>query len=136
MRASSRTRSAPARIRRLRALPAWFSLTAYGREGHREIVERNAALARRLGGRIAEKAPRLRLLAPVRLNVVCFTLADEPNEERVHALAHAVAASGEAFVTPTFYAGTHALRAAFSNWRTTDEDLDRVFDAVKRSCGA
>ncbi|WP_369251539.1 aspartate aminotransferase family protein [Streptomyces sp. R41] len=126
----------PENSRRLRALPAWFSLTAYGREGHREIVERNVALARRLGKRISEEIPQVRLLAPVRLNVACFTLADEPSEERVHALAHAVAASGEAFVTPTFYGGTHALRAAFSNWRTTEEDLDRVFDAIRRSCGA
>ncbi|GGN63451.1 aspartate aminotransferase family protein [Streptomyces albiflavescens] len=124
----------PENSRRLRALPAWFSLTAYGREGHREIVERNVALARRLGERIAQEVPGLRLLAPVRLNVVCFTLADEPSEERVHALAHAVAASGEAFVTPTFYAGTHALRAAFSNWRTSEADTDRVFESLRRHC--
>ncbi|MET7383783.1 pyridoxal phosphate-dependent decarboxylase family protein [Streptomyces sp. NPDC005529] len=121
----------PENSRRLRALPAWFSLAAYGRAGHREIVERNVALARRLGERIAG-APGLRLLAPVRLNVVCFTLADDPTESRVHALADAVAASGDAFVTPTFYAGTHGLRAAFSNWRTTEEDTDRVFEAVER----
>ncbi|MFF1627884.1 pyridoxal phosphate-dependent decarboxylase family protein [Streptomyces sp. NPDC058272] len=123
----------PENSRRLRALPAWFSLMAYGRAGHREIVERNVALAQRLGERIGE-VPQLRLLAPVRLNVVCFTLADEPGEERVHALAHAVAASGEAFLTPTFYGGTHALRAAFSNWRTTEADVDRVSDAIRRHC--
>ncbi|WP_406176756.1 hypothetical protein [Streptomyces sp. NBC_00996] len=52
----------------------------------------------------------------------------------MHAPAHAVAASGEAFVTPTFYAGTHALRAAFSNWRTSEADTDRVFEALKRHC--
>ncbi|MFF1637426.1 pyridoxal phosphate-dependent decarboxylase family protein [Streptomyces sp. NPDC058246] len=123
----------PENSRRLRALPAWFSLMAYGRAGHREIVERNVALAQRLGERIGE-VPQLRLLAPVRLNVVCFTLADEPGEERVRALAHAVAASGEAFLTPTFYGGTHALRAAFSNWRTTEADVDRVSDAIRRHC--
>ncbi|MFD8740150.1 pyridoxal phosphate-dependent decarboxylase family protein [Streptomyces sp. NPDC059618] len=125
----------PENSRRLRALPAWFSLAAYGREGHREIVERNVALARRLGERIA-RAPALRLLAPVRLNVVCFTLAEDPTERRVRALADAVAASGEAFVTPTCYDGTHGLRAAFSNWRTTEADTDRVFAAVERHSAA
>lgn len=105
---------------------------AYGHEGHREIVERTIALARRLGEGIAE-IPRLRLLAPVRLNVVCFTLADDPTQERVHALARSVADAGEAFVTPTVYGGTHALRAAFSNWRTSEADTDRVLDALVRA---
>lgn len=119
----------PESSRRLRALPAWFSLMAYGRAGHREIIERTVALARRLGERIAG-LPGLTLLAPVRLNVVCFTLAEEPTRERVDALAQAVAASGETFLTPTVYDGTPALRAAFSNWRTSETDTDRVLAAI------
>ncbi|WP_435270687.1 pyridoxal phosphate-dependent decarboxylase family protein [Streptomyces sp. 1222.5] len=119
----------PENSRRLRALPAWFSLVAYGRAGHREIVERNVTLARRLGAGI-DALPGLRLLAPVRLNVVCFTLAGDPSQERVDALARAVAASGEAYVTPTVYGGVPGLRAAFSNWRTTRADTDRVLEAL------
>ncbi|MGW7205723.1 pyridoxal phosphate-dependent decarboxylase family protein [Streptomyces sp. NPDC054837] len=122
----------PENSRRLRALPAWFSLMAYGRDGHREIVERNVALARELGERVAA-TDGLRLLAPVRLNVVCFTLADDPTPERVDALARAVAATGEAFVTPTVYDGTPGLRAAFSNWRTSAADVDRISGAVARA---
>jgi glutamate/tyrosine decarboxylase-like PLP-dependent enzyme len=122
----------PENSRRLRALPAWFSLMAYGRQGHREIVERNVALARALGERIAG-LDGLRLLAPVRLNVVCFTLAGDPTQERVDALARAVAASGEAFLTPTVYGGTPGLRAAFSNWRTSWADVERVADAIAAS---
>jgi glutamate/tyrosine decarboxylase-like PLP-dependent enzyme len=53
----------PENSRRLRALPAWFSLTAYGRDGHRSIVETNTALARRLANRIAN-TPSLHMLAP------------------------------------------------------------------------
>ncbi|AUH43257.1 pyridoxal phosphate-dependent decarboxylase family protein [Streptomyces sp. CMB-StM0423] len=121
----------PENSRRLRALPAWLTLAAYGREGHREVVERNAALARRFGSGVADgPGSGLRLLAPVRLNVVCFTLAAEPTRERVAALAAAVAASGEAVVTPTVYGGTHGLRAAFSNWRTGPEDVDRAVAAL------
>ncbi|GHG92654.1 hypothetical protein Srubr_32090 [Streptomyces rubradiris] len=88
-------------------------------------MERDVALARRLGAGI-EALPGLSLLAPVRLNVVCFTLAADPSEERVARLARVVAASGEAFVTPTVYDGVPGPRAAFSNWRTTEADTDRV----------
>jgi glutamate/tyrosine decarboxylase-like PLP-dependent enzyme len=122
----------PENSRRLRALPAWFSLMAYGRDGHREIVERNVALARELGERIAG-TDGLRLLAAVRLNVVCFTLADDPTQERVDALAQEVAATGEAFMTPTVYDGTPGLRAAFSNWRTSAGDVERIIGAAVRA---
>ncbi|SFQ42698.1 Glutamate or tyrosine decarboxylase [Amycolatopsis arida] len=123
----------PESSRRLRALAAWFTLAAYGREGHREIVERDTALARRLGERLAASGA-VRLLAPVRLNVVCCTLAEDPTERRVAAVVREVARSGAAFVTPTVYSGQHALRVAFSNWRTTEPDADRVAAAIERAC--
>ncbi|MEU9035502.1 pyridoxal-dependent decarboxylase [Streptomyces sp. NPDC048352] len=117
----------PENSHRLRALAAWFTLRAYGREGHREIVERDIACARSLGERL-DRDPALRLLAPVRLNVVCFTLAEAPTPERLAALREAVAA--DVFVTPTVYGGTPALRAAFSNWRTTQQDVRRAAEAL------
>ncbi|MFG2138266.1 pyridoxal phosphate-dependent decarboxylase family protein [Streptomyces sp. NPDC048650] len=123
----------PENSHRLRALSAWFTLRAYGRAGHREIVERNVACARTLGSAI-EKIEGLRLLAPVRLNVVCFTLADGPTPERLAALADRLTA--EVFMTPTRYAGQPALRAAFSNWRTTDEDVQRVARALEHAVRA
>jgi len=121
----------PENSRRLRALPAWFSLVAYGREGHREIVERCVALARDLGARI-DGSPRWRLLAPVRLNVVCFTPAGDAGQDRIDALVRAIAEDGTTFLTPTVLDGRPALRAAFSNWRTTAADVERVFAALER----
>ncbi|WP_225728530.1 MULTISPECIES: pyridoxal-dependent decarboxylase [unclassified Nocardia] len=119
----------PENSRRLRALAAWFTLRAYGRDGYREIVRRNVSCAQRLGARLAAGGT-LEMLAPVRLNVVCFTLAQRPTTERVHALIDAVAKSGETFVTPTVYRGKPAIRAAFSNWRTAEADADRACDAI------
>ncbi|MEV8536508.1 pyridoxal-dependent decarboxylase [Streptomyces sp. NPDC051211] len=118
----------PENSHRLRALAAWFTLRAYGRQGHREIVERDIACARSLGARLAAD-PAFRLLAPVRLNVVCFTLAEDPTPERLTALR--LAAADEVFVTPTVHAGTPALRAAFSNWRTTEADVRRAAEALR-----
>ncbi|MER7988755.1 pyridoxal-dependent decarboxylase [Streptomyces noursei] len=123
----------PENSRRLRALSTWFTLRAYGREGHREIVERCADGARALGEAITA-LDGLRLLAPVRLNVVCFTLADSPTADRLAALADALA--GEVFLTPTVYAGLPALRAAFSNWRTTAEDVRRIAAALEEAVRA
>ncbi|MFH8387342.1 pyridoxal phosphate-dependent decarboxylase family protein [Kitasatospora sp. NPDC018058] len=117
----------PENSHRLRALAAWFTLRAYGRAGHREIVERCITGARALGEAV-ETIDGLRLLAPVRLNVVCFTLAADPTPERLAALATEL--SGETFLTPTRYAGVPALRAAFSSWRTTEEDVNRTAAAL------
>lgn len=125
----------PENSRRLRALATWFALAAYGREGHAEIVQRNIALAAALARRI-EGIAGLRLLAPVRLNVVCFTLADNASEARVQAFVRAVRDGGEAFVTPTRLAGTWGVRAAFSNWRTQPADVERVAAALAEACAA
>ncbi|MEQ5840649.1 pyridoxal-dependent decarboxylase [Paraburkholderia acidicola] len=125
----------PENSRRLRALSTWFALAAYGRDGHAEIVRRNIALAHRLGQQIAEQ-PGLALLAPTRLNVVCFTLADRPDEARINAYMRAVRDLGDVFITTTVYAGTWGLRAAFCNWRTDEQDVDRVFESLVRALGA
>ncbi|MGY0058552.1 pyridoxal phosphate-dependent decarboxylase family protein [Streptomyces sp. LZ34] len=113
----------PENSRRLRALAAWFTLRAYGRDGHRDIVERCTDCAYALGEAV-DATPGLRLLAPVRLNVVCFTLAEDPTLERLAAFAESLA--DEVFLTPTVYTGVPALRAAFSNWRTTEADVRRI----------
>jgi len=111
--------------RRLRALATWFSLKAYGRAGHAEIVQRNIRLARALGEHVTRET-RLKLLAPTRLNVVCFTLADNPNESRVNAYAREVRDLGVVFITMTVHAGTWGLRVAFCNWRTSDADVELI----------
>ncbi len=120
----------PENSRRLRALAAWFTLAAYGRSGHRDIVERNVAAAQAFGERI-DHDPDFVLLAPVRMNVACFTLAERPTETRVQAVLRRLADSGEAFLTATTLHGTWAIRAAFSNWRTTGVDVPRIHAALR-----
>lgn len=121
----------PENSRRWRALSAWFAVQAYGRAGHAEIVARNIDGAR-LFGSLIEQDPSLCLLAPVRLNIVCFAVQGYEDAARVQALLERLRDSGEAFLTPTFFQGRWAVRAAFSNWRTSLDDVARVHAALKK----
>jgi glutamate/tyrosine decarboxylase-like PLP-dependent enzyme len=125
----------PESSRRLRALPTWMTLLAYGAGGHREIVERCVGHARTLGERIAASST-LRLLAPVRLNVVCFSLAGQVDADRMARLLAAVQRGGKAFFTGTTYQGVPGARAAFSSWRTTADDVDIAWRALEEAAAS
>ncbi|WP_047247345.1 pyridoxal phosphate-dependent decarboxylase family protein [Maribacter thermophilus] len=121
----------PENSRRLRALPAWFSLTAYGKNGYRDIVENSVTLAKRLGEAI-DKSEVFELLAPVRLNNVCFTLNGKEKNEVVGFLKR-LNQAGKVYMTPTMYNNRHAIRASFVNWRTTSEDVEIIIDELQKA---
>lgn len=115
----------PENSRRFKALAAWFTLKAYGKEGYKEIISRNVNQAQQLGA-FVEQSEHFELLAPVRLNTVCFTLAGEYDAQRVSEFLHDLNDSGKVFMTPTVFNGRPGIRAALVNWRTTDEDVQLV----------
>lgn len=120
----------PENSRRFRALPSWFTLMAYGKDGHREIVERNCTSAKLLG-QLIEESVSFKLLAPVRMNVVCFTLNQESvSLDQIHDFLHKVTLEGKAFFTPTVYKNVPAIRAAVSNWQTEEKDILIAFDSL------
>jgi glutamate/tyrosine decarboxylase-like PLP-dependent enzyme len=120
----------PENSRRWRSLPSWFSLMAYGKEGHRDIIDRNCECAALLGEKI-DASSTYKLLAPVRMNIVCFTIKQNNiSVDAIRALLNAVRDDGRAFFTPTVYQGVPAIRAAFSNWLTQKEDVEIAWEAL------
>ncbi len=119
----------PENSHRWRALPVLCTLLAYGSDGYWEIVERDCRLARELG-KLIDGSSQFELLAEVRLNVVCFTLAGRTGEGQVSAFVAAARDGGRVFVTPTVLAGRPAVRAAFCNWEMTREDVAVVWEAL------
>jgi len=121
----------PENSRRLKALPAWFTLTAYGKEGYKNIVENCVQLAQTFDQFIAQ-SEAFELLAPTRLNNVCFTLSGEKNQEKVQAFLTKLNQTGQVFMTSTVYNGKKGIRAAFVNWRTTENDIEIAIEQMKK----
>jgi glutamate/tyrosine decarboxylase-like PLP-dependent enzyme len=129
-------RRSPESSQRARGIAVWATLRAYGREGHREMVERHLDLAQRVARRVDE-APDLERLADVPLNIVCFrfhpTGVDDQEglNDLNERLGHAVLADGRVYVGTTTYEGKTAFRPAIVNWRTRDEDVDLLVDVIR-----
>ena len=120
----------PEDSRRFRALPAWMTLMAYGKSGYRELVARCCSLAQQMAQGI-EQMPHFELLAPVRLNIVCFTLRGVNPAQRDSFLER-LKEDGRVLLTPTFFAGKPAIRAAFVNWSTSEQDIPLILNALEQ----
>nr|WP_315193606.1 pyridoxal-dependent decarboxylase [uncultured Flavobacterium sp.] len=120
----------PENSRRLKALPVWFTLVAYGKEGYQDIVENCIRLSNNFGKFISE-SDDFELLAPVRLNTVCFKLKNIDKQEKINTFLSLLNETGKVFLTPTVYKGNKGIRAAFVNWRTTEIDILIVTKLMK-----
>ena len=124
----------PENSRRARALAVWATLRAYGREGHREMVERHLRLARYLAG-VVEARPVLELLAEPRLNIVCFRahpdgMSEDELDRLNRSLGEALLADGRVFAGTTVYDGKAAFRPAIVNWQTSERDVEALVEVL------
>jgi glutamate/tyrosine decarboxylase-like PLP-dependent enzyme len=114
--------------RGFRALKVWMALKAYGIHAFARLIEQNVAQARYLADLVTAQ-PRLELLAPVPLNVVCLryvapgfagTRLDGLNREILMRIQEA----GVAVPSHTVLDDRFALRVAITNHRSRREDFD------------
>ncbi|UWU79906.1 aspartate aminotransferase family protein [Bradyrhizobium huanghuaihaiense] len=113
--------------RGFRALKTWFTLKTFGTDRLGAVIARSCALAKYLEARVLAE-PRLELLAPVNLNIVCFRYrcGDAVNREIVADIQE----SGIAAPSGTTLDGKFAIRAAIVNHRTNEIDIDALVAAV------
>ena len=124
----------PENSRRARGFAVWATLRAYGRDGHRAMVERHLRLARHLGERV-DAEPELERLADVNLNIVCFRARPDgrpggrPDEFNASSERRCWPTAACSRAPPT-YDGQVALRPAIVNWQTTEADVDLLIDVL------
>jgi aromatic-L-amino-acid/L-tryptophan decarboxylase len=122
----------PALGRQFRALKLWAVLRCYGREGLQERIREAIALAALFEGWVRDE-PGWEVTAPRPFSLVCFRRdgTDEENE----ALLERVNATGEIFISHTKLNGRYTLRLAVGNARTTEADVRRAWDVLRREAG-
>jgi len=122
--------------RGFRALKVWFSLKEHGLKTYQSLVEQNVAQAKYLGELVAGD-PRLELLAPIPLNVVCFRYRGKLQEEATlkevnQEILFRLHESGVAAPSGTLIGGRFAIRVANVNHRSRWEDFDLLVREVIR----
>jgi glutamate/tyrosine decarboxylase-like PLP-dependent enzyme len=116
--------------RGFRALKVWMTISAYGTTRLGEIVDHTCALAQHLAARV-EASDALELLAPVRLNIVCFGIKNF-DASRTAELVADLQIDGPFAPSTTIINGRMAIRAAIVNHRTELRDIDALADEIIR----
>lgn len=113
--------------RRGRAVVVWAALHSLGRQGVADLVEgycRHASAfadgVRELGGQVVND---------VVFSQVCASFG---SDERTRAVVDGMLADGTAWMTGSRWHDRAVLRISVSNWSTTDDDVRRSLDALRR----
>jgi aromatic-L-amino-acid decarboxylase len=119
----------PALGRRFRSLKLWAVLRCFGADGLRAIQREHIRLAQLFADWV-EADSDWELVAPQRFSLVVFRRngTDEENE----AILERANRSGELFLSHTKLGGRYVMRLAIGNARTTEDDVRRAWEALRR----
>lgn len=124
----------PESSRRARSFAVWATLKAYGRDGHRRIVEHSLDVAQHLA-QVVDAHPRLERMAEVPLNIVAFRfnpgdLDDERLDRLNTELGELTVADGRFLLGTSRLGARTVFRPAFCNWRTRFADVEELADVI------
>jgi glutamate/tyrosine decarboxylase-like PLP-dependent enzyme len=118
--------------RRARGFAVYAALRSLGSEGVAALVERCCRLARGMAERLSA-APGVGILNEVVLNQVLVRFAPPGVTDPdvfTRAVVGRVQREGTCWMAGTRWQGREAMRISFSNWSTTDADVERSADAI------
>ncbi len=117
----------PESSRRARGIELWAAMRSLGREGLRELIERNCRLARVFAERLQQAG--FEVLNEVVLNQVLVSFGTAEATRRIIA---DVQEEGTCWCGGTEWHGRTAMRISVSSWATTDEDVEHSLAAIIR----
>ncbi len=123
---------APEFSRRARGITVYAAVRALGRKGIADIVDRSCARARQMA-RLLSRDKRARILTDVVLNQVLVRFGDD--DELTRHVINRVQRDGTCWLGGTTWHNMAAMRISFSNWATSEEDVERSAAAILKSVG-
>jgi glutamate/tyrosine decarboxylase-like PLP-dependent enzyme len=118
----------PESSRRARGFASWAALRELGQRGLAELVDRCCALARRFGEQLGA-IDGVEIGNEIVLNQVLVSFGSDERTDRVIA---AVQQDGTCWMGGTSWHGRRFMRISVSNWSTTEADVDRSVEAIRR----
>ncbi|MFF9909981.1 pyridoxal phosphate-dependent decarboxylase family protein [Streptomyces sp. NPDC013457] len=119
----------PELSRRGRAFPVWAALRSLGRSGVADLVERLCRHATAFADGIAGIGGAT-VLNDVVFTQVCAEFGDDDRTERVLAR---LLDDGTTWISGSTWHGRRVMRISVSNWSTTEDDVARALDAIRRA---
>lgn len=123
----------PALGRRFRALKLWAVIRCYGKEGLEAHIREHFRLAELFECWVRDE-PGWELCAPRPFSAVCFRMGAPDAANAL--LLDRVNATGEIFISHTRLDGRYVLRLAVGHDRTTQNDVARAWDVIRREAAA
>ena len=121
----------PESSRRARGFATWAAMRELGQEGLAELVDRCCSLARRFAEGLAT-IEDVEIANDVVLNQVLVGFGADQRTDRIIA---AVQRDGTCWMGATAWRGRRWMRISVSNWSTTETDVDRSVEAIRRLAG-
>ena len=124
----------PESSRRARGFAVYAALRSLGRSGVADLVDRCCRLARRFADRLRHE-PTIRILNDVVLNQVLVRVVP-PAGDADAATREALRLVQEeriCWLGGSHWHGMDAMRISVSNWSTTEDDIDRSADSIRRA---
>ena len=124
--------------RRSRCFAAYAAIRQLGRQGIAQLVDRCCHHAHSIVTRIGKLDGAEVVWEPtINQGLVRFRdrspgATEEDHDRRTDEVIAQTLATGEAFFGGTTWRGQRAMRVSVCNWRTSDEDVDRVVKAVEK----
>jgi glutamate/tyrosine decarboxylase-like PLP-dependent enzyme len=117
----------PEASRRARGIELWAAMRSLGRNGLRDLIERNCRLAGVFADRLREAG--FEILNEVALNQVLVSFGSAEETQRI---ISDVQKEGTCWCGGTQWHGRTAMRISVSSWETTEEDVERSLAAIIR----